>query len=186
MLAAELMDWTRHERARQTRGSVLHATRGRSRVCLWCYYGVGVAVTIIFDLDGTLADPTHRLHFIQQQPKDWDGFYAACGNDRPIWSIMNILMSMRRDSHRIEIWSGRSDTVRQQTENWLFKYGVYYDRLVMRYDGDRREDYILKGEWLDALPSNAFPKVVFEDRQSVVDMWRSRGVICCQVAPGNF
>lgn len=44
MLAAELMDWTRHERARQTRGSVLHATRGRSRVCLWCYYGVGVVV----------------------------------------------------------------------------------------------------------------------------------------------
>jgi FMN phosphatase YigB (HAD superfamily) len=30
----------------------------------------------IFDIDGTLADISHRLHFIQQEPKDWRGFYS--------------------------------------------------------------------------------------------------------------
>ena len=141
---------------------------------------------IAFDLDGTLADLTHRLHFIEQQPKDWDGFFAACGNDKAIWPIINVLMAMRIDGHRIEIWSGRSETVRQRTENWLFEYGIHYDLLRMRKAGDRREDCIVKGEWLDALPRNERPEVAFDDRQQAVDMWRSRGVICCQVAPGNF
>jgi hypothetical protein len=28
----------------------------------------------IFDIDGTLADISHRLHFIQQESKDWKAF----------------------------------------------------------------------------------------------------------------
>jgi len=77
---------------------------------------------IIFDLDGTLADITHRLHFIQKEPKDWDGFFAACVADKPIAhtiEIMNILMN--RD--RVEIWTGRSDIVREETIRWLDIYG---------------------------------------------------------------
>ena len=27
---------------------------------------------------------------------------------------------------------------------------------------------------------------VYDDRQKVVDMWREEGLVCCQVAPGNF
>jgi len=33
--------------------------------------------TVIFDLDGTLCDITHRLHFIEGDNKDWDGFYRG-------------------------------------------------------------------------------------------------------------
>ena len=33
----------------------------------------------IFDIDGTLADNTHRLHFIQGEVKDWEGFHNASG-----------------------------------------------------------------------------------------------------------
>lgn len=29
----------------------------------------------IFDLDGTLADGAHRLHYIQQEPKRWGEEY---------------------------------------------------------------------------------------------------------------
>ena len=30
----------------------------------------------IFDIDGTLADASHRLHHIQNGNKDWDAFFA--------------------------------------------------------------------------------------------------------------
>jgi hypothetical protein len=30
------------------------------------------------------------------------------------------------------------------------------------------------------------PDLIFEDRASVVAMWRSQGVVCAQVAPGDF
>ena len=29
---------------------------------------------VIFDIDGTLLDISHRLKFIQQKPKDWKAF----------------------------------------------------------------------------------------------------------------
>lgn len=32
---------------------------------------------IIFDIDGTLADCSHRLHWIQSKPKNWNAFFAG-------------------------------------------------------------------------------------------------------------
>jgi hypothetical protein len=54
----------------------------------------------------------------------------------------------------------------------------------MRDEGDHRPDIILKKEWLDAC--DVKPSLVFEDRASVVSMWRENGIRCCQVAPGDF
>ena len=31
---------------------------------------------VICDIDGTLADVQHRLHHLEGDPKDWDGFFA--------------------------------------------------------------------------------------------------------------
>lgn len=141
---------------------------------------------IAFDLDGTLADLTHRLHFIEKSPKDWDGFFAACADDKPIYEVIAMLKAAFVADHRIEIWSGRSDVVRKETEKWLNLYGIPYELLRMRKAGDHREDKEVKGEWLDALSISRKPDLAFDDRNQVVEMWRSRGVRCCQVAPGDF
>lgn len=141
---------------------------------------------VAFDLDGTLADLRHRLKFIEKGPKDWDGFFAACSDDHPIWEMIHVLWAMRAEQHTIEIWSGRSDAVRAQTEEWLRKHSVGYDLLRMRKAGDHRPDTEVKAEWLAGLPFANQPELAFDDRQQVVDMWRSYGVRCCQVAPGNF
>lgn len=45
---------------------------------------------------------------------------------------------------------------------------------------------IVKAEWYDALPAIERPILTYDDRRQVVDMWRARGVVCCQVAPGEF
>ena len=45
----------------------------------------------------------------------------------------------------------------------------------------------LKQMWLDQLFTDKSDIVcVFDDRQKVVDMWRSHGLTCMQVAPGDF
>jgi hypothetical protein len=43
----------------------------------------------LFDLDGTLADCTHRLH----RRKHWRAFFAACTADSPIpiWSNSHVI-----------------------------------------------------------------------------------------------
>ena len=149
---------------------------------------------VVFDLDGTLADDTHRHHFLDQTPKDWDGYFAACGGDAPIQSVVDTLKALYRDSHRIEIWTGRSDSVREITEHW-FDGPLYshLDPLVampgiilrMRPAGDFRPDTEVKGEWL-AECGNDRPDLVFDDRTKSVAWWREQGITCLQVAQHDY
>lgn len=54
----------------------------------------------IFDIDGTLADLSHRLHFIQKKPADWDGFFAACSDDAPIPEVIELIQRLGKDYSR--------------------------------------------------------------------------------------
>ncbi|MDP6730468.1 MAG: tyrosine-type recombinase/integrase, partial [SAR324 cluster bacterium] len=38
----------------------------------------------IVDIDGTISDPAHRLHFVKTGKKDWKAFFEAIPNDPPI------------------------------------------------------------------------------------------------------
>jgi len=145
----------------------------------------------IFDIDGTLADCTHRLHHIIGDKKDWDAFDAEGQKDAPIGTIIEICNALYDKGWDIMLLTGRNERVRVCTEKWLATYGVQYDRLLMRGLGDRREDTIVKKELLDAflLEEDLGPKQIesiFEDRQRLVDMFRAEGYHVCQVAKGDF
>lgn len=136
----------------------------------------------VFDLDGTLADCAHRLHHLDR--KDWRAFFAACPNDEPIWPALSILRDLHRAGNRVEIWSGRSDEVRLETEDWLIRHAVPQAvKLIMRTAGDKRPDDEVKREFLRGCDK---PDVIFDDRDRVVAMWRAEGITCFQVAPGSF
>ena len=144
----------------------------------------------IFDLDGTLALIEHRLHFIQQKPKDWRGFFGAVRDDSPNMSVIQTLQAMRRADAEVWIWSGRSDECRAETVEWLQRNGCFgaSDRFRMRKAGDYRDDVVVKSEWLaEVAPYDRQRLVaVFDDRDRVVAMWRAAGVPCFQVAAGGF
>src|SRR5271154_771357 len=140
---------------------------------------------IAFDLDGTLANIEHRLHFINGKPKDWPAFFRACVDDEPISEMINLQRSLCQ-WHEVEIWSGRSNEVWDETVKWLNRNHVIYSKLRMRMAGDYRVDNVVKEAWLLALEPSQRPLLAFDDRQQVVDMWRRNGIRCCQVAPGDF
>src|SRR5271157_2902378 len=96
----------------------------------------------IFDIDGTVSDLTHRLHFISnmQGTKDWHGFFEACDQDKPIQEVIDVLGALERVGHTIIMVSGRSEQVREKTINWLSDHNVFYSSLYMRKAGDHRED----------------------------------------------
>ena len=138
---------------------------------------------IVFDLDGTLALNDHREHFISGPEKNWSGFYDACDRDEPCEPLLEVLRTMSLH-HRVEIWSGRGYEVMEKTRAWLVAHGAGHVKIQCRAEGDYRADTILKTEWLEN--SDQRPDLVFEDRASVVEMYRSHGIVCAQVAPGNF
>lgn len=143
----------------------------------------------IFDLDGTLADTRHRQRFLEGDTRDWRAFFAACTGDTPIVPVIATLQALQAAGCDVEIWSGRSTEVVYETGQWLKQHvGLAGIKVRMREEGDFTPDHILKREWLDAMPDadRARLVAVFDDRDSVVAMWRSAGVPCFQVAPGAF
>lgn len=146
---------------------------------------------VVFDLDGTIADCTHRLHHIRMPEhahgewpeQDWDAFYAACHADPVIFPIQEVALAMIEACHRVEFWTGRSDQCRAETEAWLAANGFEGIPVRMRVGGDRTADHRLKAGWLTEYGK---PDLIFEDRASVVAMWRSHGIVCAQVAQGDF
>lgn len=136
----------------------------------------------VFDLDGTLADCTHRLPYLDR--KDWRGFFAACPGDTVIEHVRLVLWQLAAE-HRVEIWSGRSDEVRAETEAWLEDNDISASQLTfMRKAGDHRPDDVVKREFL--ANADQRPDVIFDDRARVVQMWRAEGIPCFQVAAGEF
>jgi hypothetical protein len=146
-------------------------------------------VDIIVDIDGTLADITHRLHFIEGSPKNWDAFFDACEDDIPIIAICDLVASLRSDGHRIVYCSGRAERCRDKTQRWIYRHvGDPQNQVIyMRPDGDHRPDEVLKKEFLSLMRTAGIdPKLAIDDRKKVVDMWRAEGIICAQVAEGEF
>lgn len=143
------------------------------------------------DIDGTIASLDHRLHFIKGTKKDWTRFFEACTDDVPIWPVIrliNIIHHLSED--KVVFITGRSDEIRSQTETWLISnvgFWTHDFRLLMRKQGDHREDYIVKSELLKNSGIDLKDIAgVFEDRQQVVDQYRAMGLTVFQVANGNF
>ena len=157
---------------------------------------------ILCDLDGTLANVGHRLHYLKnpdgtlkpQKERDWGSFHKACVDDAPYEDVIEVVSSVfnARQDNDLYILSGRNEVVREETEAWLCRhFPDYYEPdptvdpcvyLHMRKANDFRPDTEVKLDMVRELgftPDNVL--CIFDDRQCVVDMWRENGFRCLQV-----
>jgi phosphoglycolate phosphatase-like HAD superfamily hydrolase len=136
---------------------------------------------IVFDLDGTIANLDHRLHHVRSDKPNWNEFYRQADNDSSHgWAVE--LMRSLSELYTVIIVSARPETYRRETEEWLKKHGVEYSRMFMvRSDRNYSGDAELKRNWLKRFGKEKILFVV-DDRQRVVDMWRSEGLVCLQCA----
>ena len=152
---------------------------------------------VIFDLDGTLALIDKRRALATKDGKmDWDVFFDRDNIklDVPNTPVITMAQLLKSQGFTIIIFSGRSKVSYRTTRQWLIQNDVPFDDLHMR-PNDRdtgghwhfMKDSDLKQMWLDTA---TFDKddvfAVFDDRNQVVDMWRSNGLTCFQVADGDF
>ena len=142
---------------------------------------------IIFDIDGTLMDIEHRKKFVEQKPKDWNSFRDLTSEDTPNLDVFAVAIALQKAGNRILVASGRNKSQRAITLKQLMGQGLVFNELYLRSDNDYRPDYELKSGMLDTMLEAGYnPTLVFDDRTSVVDMWRSRGLRAVQVATGDF
>ncbi len=147
-----------------------------------------VMKTVIFDIDGTLADICHRRKFLDQDKPDWESFNDLMGDDSPNLPIVDLYRTIwDSGKYDVAITSGRSERDRKVTEQWLIWNEIPFERLEMRADGDNRADNVIKEEILLKLQGEG-KDILFavDDRQQVVDMWRKNGITCLQCDVGDF
>lgn len=128
---------------------------------------------IMVDIDGTLA------HMVNRGPFDW----KRVGEDE----LDEIVASITRHYKHVVIMSGRDSICRSETEKWLAKHDIRYNKLVMRPANDNRPDEIVKWELYEQHVELEYTiEFVLDDRNKVVKMWRENGLKCLQVAEGDF
>ena len=104
---------------------------------------------VVVDLDGTVADCTHSLHFINGETKDWKGFYEACKDDKPIASMIDMVRALNERYYNVIFLTGRSELARNVTQEWLHANNLWnYVDVIMRPLKDYRQDSVVKLEML--------------------------------------
>jgi predicted kinase len=147
--------------------------------------------TVLCDVDGTVALLNGR-----------DPYDESCvANDLPNGPVIEVLQALtgqgswersgRFDrSYDVVFMSGRSEACRDDTVAWISKHIGIYEfevELYMRPVGDNRSDHEVKLELFNRhIRKFKNVKVVLDDRDSVVRLWRRLGLTCLQVADGAF
>lgn len=134
------------------------------------------------DMDGTLADCGHRLHWVERKPKNYDAFEAECHKDPINKAVLSVIRGAEAQDIEVLIVSARMDNRRHLTEQWLEKHNIKYSALYMRKHGDSRKDDIVKKELLDKLREDGYTLLyAIDDRKRVKRMLVENGVFVLDV-----
>lgn len=132
---------------------------------------------VLVDIDGTLA------HMVDRGPFEW----TRVGEDERDDIVHELVVGAKATGYRIIVMSGRDAVCRPETEAWLKIHDIEYDALHMRPEGSTITDSIVKAALFDEHVRGKYNVAyVLDDRNQVVDMWRSMGLKVLQVEEGDF
>ena len=129
---------------------------------------------VLCDIDGTVADISHREHLLKRDSRgkvNWEAFFSLMEKD----SVREHIKAMVYESWpecEVIFLTGRPEDYREETEQWLNDNGFTYKELDMRPYGDRRPDYIVKEEIILTELSKYDIVIALEDREFVINMLR--------------
>lgn len=135
-----------------------------------------------FDLDRTLFDNSHRVHFITQKPKRYREYHEAAAWDDTIAYMVELAKILGRAAPLIYVTArnevSRHGTVQAFKENDLplRDDGAF---LYMRASEDRRPNVEVKVDLIaQAREDGWVPIMAFDDEP---DSWIRSGIPCCKV-----
>lgn len=151
---------------------------------------------VIFDLDGTLADVTHRMHYIRPNPpidpvtgkkvkRRFDLFHHACDLDGVIQPVAYFYRKFVADPDTVVIvLSGRDAATLEKTISWFDRNDLPQPtEMLLKVGNQNLPDIEQKRFQADRLEKKYGRKIdmVFEDRDRVVQMWKDRGTFVFNV-----
>jgi hypothetical protein len=133
--------------------------------------------TIVVDLGGTLA---HR----GDRPKE--AYMERFHEDIVDKTVRDLVNLEHATGTLVIVLTGQREKSRKITLRWLANKKVHFDMLIMKKDDDTRDTLDFKKDfYLKVLNGCVDLKYVLEDREEIVEMWRSMRVKCLQTASGQ-
>jgi len=140
---------------------------------------------VIIDIDNTLSIATDRFKMAEKEngKTDWD-FVHAPENliaDKPNLPMIELAKNYKENNFEVIVLTGRPESTRKITKEWLQKYKIPYDKLYMR----SWEDNFLKAPdfkrkiYETEIKENVF--CAYDDDQRVIDVWIDLGITCFKV-----
>lgn len=137
-----------------------------------------LAQAVLCDIDGTLAIRVGR------GPYNW----REAHSDHPNPPVVTAIRALHAAGLQIIYLSGRPESARLLTEQWIAREVGTPGPLFMRDEKDFRRDSEIKRDiYLSHIQPRYVVTAIFDDRNQVVRMWRDElGLTCFQVADGDF
>ena len=135
---------------------------------------------VIFDMDDTLSDTSHRRHLVEapRGQKNWPAFYDACGEDSERIPFIDMALQLAAADYTIVIFSGRLESCRAATEHWLKDRGIEPALLLFRQPKQFKKTHQLKSMWLDSLLKEGAQVVMaVDDDDSNLQMFQDAGLL---------
>lgn len=118
---------------------------------------------------------------------DYEAYYDLLYKDRVVNPVEEIYVRMRYhnwevDRLEVQLWSDRSQSLRDKTEAWLENKQFFWKNLKMRSNGDTRPKEVVFEEWIDHRVDDMGNQVMhdihfaFSSHKPTIDMFRRRGI----------
>ncbi len=140
---------------------------------------------VIIDIDNTLCDSNIRFE-LATKPNgkiDWEAAHIPNNilMDDPFYPMIDLSKQYKQNGFEVIVLTGRPESVRGVTIEWLKKYDIEYDQLIMR----SWEDNFLKAPIYKKKMYETYIKegvfCAYDDDQRIIDMWVELGIPCFKV-----
>ena len=140
---------------------------------------------VLVDLDHTVCNSFWRDDMIagSRVSGEWDEYHRSGCDDTPIFDIIGLLNALHEAEYEIVAITARPEKWRKQSMEWLLKYDVKIDELLMRPEDAFRPAPLIKLDLVKERFGDSFKNEIafmLEDRDDVVAAFRAEGITVLQ------
>jgi hypothetical protein len=135
---------------------------------------------VIIDIDNTLSIANERFNLATKENGkiDWDIVHTSENliKDKPNLPMVELAKNYKQIGFEIIILTGRPESTRNVTKEWLQKYNIPYNKLYMRSweDNFLKAPVFKKKIYETEIKEDVF--CAFDDDQRIIDVWVELGI----------
>lgn len=142
---------------------------------------------VVFDIDGTLADYTHRAEHLVPPNRDMAVYFSKMGDDPPITAVVALLIEAYGNGYKVVLVTGRPEQYYKTTFRWLTSQNIPFDALFLRPRDDWRPGVDVRRDiYKTSIEPHYNVLYAADDNPKMITLWQELGVKSLMVGNGKL